>query len=159
MVQITLLTVGTLKEAFWLDAMAEYRKRLSAYAKFEEITLKEERIADEDDQTQIKSALEREGEKILAALPKDAYKIALCVEGKEMNSETLAQKIGEAADRTGKIALVIGSSHGLAPAVKEACDLRLSVSQLTFPHQLMRVMLLEILYRSFSMLAGKRYHK
>ncbi|MBR5601181.1 MAG: 23S rRNA (pseudouridine(1915)-N(3))-methyltransferase RlmH, partial [Clostridia bacterium] len=96
---------------------------------------------------------------ILAAMSPRAYKIALCVEGKQLSSEQLAQKIETISQTHGEIALVIGSSFGLAPGVKNACDLRLSVSALTFPHQLMRVILLEATYRAFTIIKGTPYHK
>lgn len=156
---ITLITVGTLKEDYLKDALGEYKKRLSQYARVEEINLKEERIVNEDDQRAIERALDEEGVRILAAMPQDSLKIALCVEGKEFSSEGLAEIIKDGIDSRGKIALVIGSSHGLSPAVKKAADIRLSVSKMTFPHQLMRVILLEALYRSFTIIVGKRYHK
>ena len=159
MIQLTLISVGTLKEAYLKDAVAEYKKRLSQYARVDEINIKEETIKNEDDSAEIKRALDAEAEKIIAAMPKDAYKIALCVEGKQFTSPELAGIISDAADSTGKIALVIGSSHGLSEKVKCECKLRLSVSKLTFPHQLMRVVLTEALYRSFTIIAGKKYHK
>lgn len=159
MANITIISVGTLKEDYLRDAVAEYRKRLSQYARVDEINIKEEKIADEEDGSQIKRALALEGEKILAAVPKGAAKIAMCVEGKQYDSPALASIIGKMCDEKGKIALIIGSSHGLDDEVKRAADLKLSISQLTFPHQLMRVVLLEALYRSFTILAGKRYHK
>ncbi|MBQ8321342.1 MAG: 23S rRNA (pseudouridine(1915)-N(3))-methyltransferase RlmH [Clostridia bacterium] len=159
MTNLTIITVGTLKEGYLREAVAEYKKRLSQYARVEEINIKEERINDEDDKTEIKAALDAEGEKILLAVPKGAAKIALCVEGKEYDSPALAALIGSLSDDCGKIALIIGSSHGLSETVKRECRLRLSVSKMTFPHQLMRVILYEALYRSFTILAGKRYHK
>ena len=159
MIQLTILTVGTLKESYLRDAIAEYQKRLSAFARCEEIVLREERIADEEDATAVRAALAAEGEHILARIPEGAYTVARCVEGRMMDSPTLAAALGSAADRTGKLCFVIGSSHGLSPAVKARADLRLSISPLTFPHQLARVMLHEILYRSFSILHGKKYHK
>ena len=159
MANITLITVGTLKENYLKDAVAEYKKRLSQYARVEEINLKEERIVNEDDASEVRRALESEGERILAAIPKGSGKIALCVEGKQYDSVALAGLIGRMADESGKITLIIGSSHGLADKVKKECDVRLSVSALTFPHQLMRVVLYEALYRSFTILAGKKYHK
>lgn len=159
MTQLTLITVGTLKEAYLKDAEREYEKRLSQYARVEEVNIKEERITNEDDSAQIARALAAEGEKILEKIPQGAYKIALCVEGREFDSVTLAKELERASDRCGKICLIIGSSHGLSDKVKAACDLRLSVSRLTFPHQLMRVLLSEVLYRSFTIIAGKRYHK
>lgn len=159
MANITIISVGTLKEDYLREAVAEYKKRLSQYARVEEINIKEEKIPNENDESQIKRALAAEGEKILAAIPGGAGKIALCVEGKQYDSPALARLIGKMADESGKIALIIGSSHGLDESVKRACDVRLSVSGLTFPHQLMRVVLLEALYRSFTILAGKKYHK
>lgn len=159
MANITLITVGTLKENYLKDAVAEYKKRLSQYARVDEINLKEERIVNEDDASEVRRALESEGERILAAIPKGSGKIALCVEGKQYDSVALAGLIGKMADESGKITLIIGSSHGLADKVKKECDVRLSVSALTFPHQLMRVVLYEALYRSFTILAGKKYHK
>lgn len=159
MVHLTVISVGTLKEAYLRDAVAEYKKRLAAFARCEEIELREERIPDEEDATAVRAALDAEGERILARIPEGAYTVALCVEGREMSSEELARALGAAADRTGKLCLLIGSSHGLSPAVKARADLRLSIGRLTYPHQLVRVLLHEILYRSFSILAGKRYHK
>ena len=159
MAQITIISVGTLKEDYLKDAVSEYKKRLSQYARVEEINIKEEVIHNEDDAGEITRALSIEGDKILSALPRDARKIALCVEGKQYDSPELSRLIGEACDERGKIALVIGSSHGLSDKVKSACDARISFSKMTFPHQLMRVILYEALYRSFTILAGKRYHK
>lgn len=159
MASVTVISVGTLKEQYLKDAVKEYKKRLSQLAAVEEIELKEERIHSEDDEVEIKRALDAEGERILSAVPKGASLIALCIEGKQYSSEELAALIGERVDATGKIALVIGSSHGLCDKVKRAADLKLSFSRLTFPHQLVKPLLFEVIYRSFSILAGKRYHK
>ena len=159
MTQLTIISVGTLKENYLKDAISEYKKRLSVYARVDEINIKEEVIKNEDDSTEIQRALDFEGVKIINAIPKDSYKIAMCVEGKEYDSPALARLIGGAVDAKGKIALIIGSSHGLSENVKKECDARLSLSKLTFPHQLMRVILIEALYRSFTILAGKKYHK
>ena len=159
MVKITLVTVGSLKEDYLKDAVSEYKKRLLQYARVDEINIKEELIHNEDDHGEITRALDAEGEKILSALPRDAKKIALCIEGKQYDSVELARLIGNFSDECGKIALIIGSSHGLSDKVKSVCDARLSFSKMTFPHQLMRVILYEALYRSFTILAGKRYHK
>lgn len=159
MANITLITVGTLKENYLKDAVSEYKKRLSQYARVDEVNIKEEKIVNEDDPSEIRRALESEADKIIAAIPKGASKIALCVEGKQYDSVALAGLIGRMCDESGKIALIIGSSHGLSDRVKRECDVRLSVSALTFPHQLMRVVLYEALYRSFTILAGKKYHK
>ena len=159
MANLTIITVGTLKEDYLKEAVAEYKKRLSQYARVEEINIKEEKISNEGDSSEIGRALEREGECILSAIPKGAKIIALCVEGKQYDSPALARLIGRLSDESGKIALIIGSSHGLSDSVKRAAAVKLSFSQLTFPHQLMRVILFEALYRSFTILAGKAYHK
>ena len=159
MASVTFITVGTLKESYLKEAVAEYRKRITQYAKVEDVELREEKITDEDNPREVSGALEREADKLLSAIPKGAYTVALCVEGKQYSSEELAAIVGEACDASGKIAFIIGSSHGLSPRVKEAADLRLSFSKLTFPHQLMRAVLYEAVYRSFTILAGKRYHK
>lgn len=159
MANVTIITVGSLKEGYLREAVAEYKKRLSQYARVEEIELKEERINDENNRAEIESALSKEADKIIAAIPKDSLKIALCVEGKQYTSEELAKLVGEGNDRGGKIAFIIGSSYGLSEKVKKECDVRLSFSKLTFPHQLMKVVLFEAVYRSFTILHGKRYHK
>ncbi len=159
MIQLTVITVGSLKEAYWREALAEYEKRLSAFCKPELIQLKEVRVSDAPSATEIHTALAEEGKRILAAIPSRAYKIALCVEGKQFSSEELAEKLDTVLAANSSIALIIGSSHGLSDEVKTASDLRLSVSKLTFPHQMMRVLLLEVLYRSFSILKGTKYHK
>ena len=159
MTRITLISVGTLKEDYLKDAVGEYKKRLSQYARVDEINIKEEAIRNEDDRAEIERALSSEGEKIIAAIPKDSAVIALCVEGKELDSIALAEKISEFQNEKGKITLIIGSSHGLSNTVKAKADFKLSVSKLTFPHQLMRPILFEAIYRSFTIIAGKRYHK
>ena len=156
---VTVITVGTLKEDYLKDAAAEYKKRLSQFARVEEINIKEEPIRNEDDKSEIARALETEADKIIAAMPQGSHKIALCVEGKQYSSPELASLIGSIGDTTGKVTLVIGSSHGLSERVKAECKTRLSFSKLTFPHQLMRVILYEAVYRSFTIIHGKRYHK
>ena len=156
---VTVITVGTLKESYLREAVTEYKKRLSQYARVEEIELSEVKIRDEDDSSEISRALEAEGEKILARIPGGSYKIALCVEGKMLSSEELAEKIEEISQTHGELCLIIGSSYGLSERVKAACRMRLSVSKLTFPHQLMRVLLLEAVYRGFQINKGTQYHK
>ena len=158
MMQCTIITVGTLKEEYLAAAVAEYKKRLAAFARVEEINLKEEKLS-EDSAVAAERALTAEGERILSRIPDGAYTVALCVEGKMLSSEALAALVGKAKDEKGKLCLIIGSSYGLSPAVKARADFRLSLSPMTFPHQLMRVILAEALYRSFTILAGKTYHK
>ena len=159
MLSITLITLGTLKESYLRQGVQEYLKRLSTYAQVSEINLPEEKIQNEDDATSILRALDREGDAILAKIPKGASVVTLCVEGKELSSEELAAYISRAGESSGKLAFIIGSSHGLAKKVKDASDLRFSVSRMTFPHQLMRLVLSEALYRAATINAGKRYHK
>lgn len=156
--QCLFITVGTLKEKYWTDAFAEYAKRIGAYAKVEEINLKEERLTDESPAA-VARALCTEGERILERIPRDAYTVVLCVEGKMLSSEELARVFDTAKAASGKICFIIGSSYGLSDAVKARADLKLSFSRLTFPHQLIRVSLAEAVYRSFTILAGKKYHK
>ncbi len=157
--QIKIISVGTLKEDYLKDAISEYKKRLSQYARIEEINIAEEKISDEDNKTQIAAALEKEGEKIIKAAARDSVRIALCVEGRELSSGEFASLISSASDKSGKLTLIIGSSHGLSDAVKRDADFRLSFSKMTFPHQLMRVILTEALYRAFTIINGKKYHK
>lgn len=159
MLHIKLIATGNLKESYLREALAEYQKRLSAYARTEILELKEYRLPDNPSPAEINTALEREADAILAAIPPRAYTVALCVEGKQLSSEALAEKLSAVMQQSGELVLIIGSSHGLAPRVKAAADFRLSVSALTFPHQLMRVLLLETVYRSLSILHGGKYHK
>lgn len=159
MLKLTLITVGNLKESYLRDACAEYEKRLSAFCRTEQLQLQEFRLPQAPSPAQIAAALTAEGKQILAAVPPRSYRIALCIEGQQLSSEELAQRLEQISISHGNLCMIIGSSCGLAPEVKKACDMRLSVSKLTFPHQLMRVLLLEALYRSFSILKGTRYHK
>jgi len=157
--RIRMIVTGNLKEAYWRSAATEYEKRLGAYAKVEILELKESRLPENPSQAEIDTALEREADAVLAAFAPRSYKIALFVEGKQLSSEQFADKINTVMRDSGDLTLIIGSSHGLSPRVKQAADFRLSVSALTFPHQLMRVLLLETVYRSLSILHGGKYHK
>ena len=159
MVQVTVITVGNLKEAYWRDAMAEYEKRLGAFCKPEILQLKEAKLSDNPSEGEIKAALADEGKRILSAIPPRSYKIAMCVEGKQFSSEELAAKLDGVLANTGSLCLIIGSSYGLSDAVKARADLKLSFSRLTLPHHLIRVVLAEAIYRSFTILSGKKYHK
>lgn len=159
MLNFRIVCVGSLKESYLRDAVAEYAKRLSAFCEPSIIELKEYKLPDSPSPAEIEKTLDEEAERILkAALPK-SYKIALCVEGKQFSSEKLAKKLEEIEQANSALTLIIGSSHGLSNKVKNACDLRLSISELTFPHQLVRVMLLEIFYRCFNIIKGTKYHK
>ena len=159
MLHIRLIVTGNLKETYWKEAVAEYEKRLGAYAKVEIVELKEWRLPEAPTGAEIDTALEKEATAILAAIPPRSFTVALCVEGKQLSSEELAAELGSVMQQSGSLCLIIGSSHGLAPRVKSAAALRLSVSRLTFPHQMMRVLLLETVYRSLSILHGSKYHK
>lgn len=159
MLSVKFITLGTLKEGYLRDAAAEYEKRLGAFCKFRTVQLKEERLCDNPSDNEIKNALERESVKIEAEISPRAYVIAMCVEGKQLSSEELADKLSEIAERTGEICFIIGSSFGLSEKIKQRADARLSVSKLTFPHQLMRVILLEAVYRGFNIQKGTKYHK
>lgn len=159
MLKITIISVGLLKESYYREAISEYEKRMSAFAKITNINLKEAPFDEKAGDSAIRSALEEEGGRILASMPKNALKIALCIEGKQPSSEEMAEILERASSERGEVAFVIGSSHGLSDKVKSACDMRLSFSRLTFPHRLARVILSEALYRSLSINAGRKYHK
>ena len=159
MLNIKLITVGSLKESYLKDAIAEYSKRLSAFCNLEIVELKEYKLPDTPADADVKKALADEAERIAKLIPQKAYKIALCVEGKQLSSEELAAKIEDVSQTHGSICLIIGSSHGIDESLKAACDHRLSISKLTFPHQLMRVMMLEIIYRALNIIKGTKYHK
>ncbi|MBR4295291.1 MAG: 23S rRNA (pseudouridine(1915)-N(3))-methyltransferase RlmH [Clostridia bacterium] len=159
MITVKFITIGNLKEGYLREAEAEYVKRLGAFCRFENIQLKETKIGDSPSQNEINTVLESEAKVIMPLLSPKAYKIAMCVEGKQFSSEELALLIDKGTIEHSEICFVIGSSHGLSDRVKNACDLKLSVSKLTFPHQLMRVILLEAVYRAFNIIKGTKYHK
>ena len=160
MFEITLLTVGKLKEKFYLSAAAEYEKRLKAYCKFSIVELPETRLPEDPSPAEISAGLEKEAELILAKIPKSAWFCVLTPEGKGLSSEALAEKLGQ-VKVSGKstACFLIGSSFGIAPRVKAAADLKLSMSAMTFPHHLARIMVLEQLYRAEAIQAGSKYHK
>lgn len=159
MIGVKFITLGTLKESYLREAAAEYEKRLGAFCKIQIVQLKEEKLSDNPSEGEIRQTLDKEAQKIIAEIPPRAYKIAMCVEGKQLSSEELADKLSEISERYGDVCFIIGSSHGLSDSVKNACDMKLSVSKLTFPHQLMRVLLLEAVYRGFNIMKGTKYHK
>ena len=160
MQNIDLICVGKLKEKFYLAACAEYQKRLGAYCKLELTELSEERLPQNPSRAQIDAALEREAAAIRGKIPPNSCLVALCVEGKQLSSEELAGWIEkQGVGGCGDLAFVIGSSHGLAPAVKQAAALRFSMGRITLPHQLARLVLCEQIYRAFSINAGSKYHK
>ncbi len=158
--QIELLCVGKLKEKYLTMACDEYSKRLSRFCKLHITELKDEAVGDQATQTQILQAMDREGERLLSYIGPRDYVVSLCVEGKSLSSEEFADKMQNIAQLgAGRLVLIIGGSNGLSDAVKKRSDFKLSFSKMTFPHQLMRVILLEQLYRTFKINANESYHK
>ena len=157
---VTIIHVGDFKEKYLKEAFLEYSKRISAFGKFEDVLIKEGNLPDSPNDAQVEKVLKEEGEKILEKLDPRSKKIALCVEGNGVTSEEFASIFTASADGGfSKITFIIGSSHGLSDKVKKACDMKLSFSKMTFPHQLMRVILSEQIYRAFTIINGKKYHK
>lgn len=160
MPEITLITIGKLKEKFYISAAQEYTKRLSGYCKFTLLELPECRLPEDPSPAEIAAGLEKEAEEIFSKIPKGSWFCVFTPEGKELSSEALAQKLAQ-VKLSGKSSLcfLIGSSFGMAPRVKERADFRLSMGPMTFPHHLARIMVLEQLYRAEAIQAGSRYHK
>ena len=160
MQKVSIICVGKMKEKFYIDAAAEYAKRLSRFCKLEIIELPEDRLPEDPSQAQIDAALAKEADAIRAKLPSSAAIIAMCVEGKTRSSEELARLMAESANQGGShLVFLIGGSFGLHPSVKALASVRLSMSPMTFPHHLARVMLLEQIYRGYQINAGSKYHK
>lgn len=160
MLSITLVCVGKMRETYYISAFAEYAKRLGAYCRFELAELPEQRLQERPSQKEIRAALEKEAQAIRARIPKGAAVIAMCVEGKLLSSEALARQLaGYAAGGTSKVCFLVGGSFGLDEGLKREASLRLSMSPMTFPHHLARVMLAEQIYRACTINAGTQYHK
>ena len=159
MLNIKIIATGNLKESYLRAAADEYRKRLGAWARVEEIELKEEKLPENPSQSQIDSALEKEAKAIFEKISNKSYVIAMCVEGKQLSSEEFAEKLDAISSSHGEVAIIIGSSFGLSDEVKRACDFRMSVSKMTLTHQMLRMWLVEILYRCLSINHGGKYHK
>lgn len=159
MMRIRILCVGKLKEEYWRKACEEYGKRLSAFCRFSIQEIPETRLLDHPSQAMIEAALQEEGKKLLEAAGEDSL-FPLCIEGKMLSSEQLSRAIEETAlYGESAVCFVIGSSFGLHDCVKQKGKMRLSMSPMTFPHQLARVMLCEQIYRAFQIAAHTRYHK
>ena len=160
MLSVHIICVGKMKEKFYIGAAEEYMKRLSAYCKLTVTELAEEKLPQNPSQGQIDAALAKEGLAIRSKLPGQAELVALCVEGKPHSSEQLAQLVNSCELNSAKhLVFLIGGSFGLDSALKQECRVRLSMSPMTFPHHLARVMLLEQIYRAFKINEGSAYHK
>ena len=159
MAKIHILAPGTLKETYWRDAIGEYTRRLTPFCQIDVREMKESRLQDHPSAAQIQDALEEEGRAILEAVPPRSALVALCIEGKLLNSEELSAAMEQFFMTTDEITFVIGSSYGLSDQVKQKANLRLSLGRMTFPHQMVRVMLHEIIYRCFTIQKGLKYHK
>jgi len=158
--KITCIAVGKIKEKYFVDAIAEYTKRLSRYCKVEIIELPDEKTPDNASETEEEQIRKKEGERILSKISEGAYVISLAIEGTMLDSVEFSKKINELAVRgISHIVLIIGGSLGLSKAVKKRSDYLLSFSKMTFPHQLMRVVLLEQVYRAFRIIKKEPYHK
>lgn len=160
MFDITLITMGKLKEKFYISAAQEYTKRLSGYCRFTLVELPESRLPENPSPAEIAAGLEKEAETILARIPKSSWFCVFTPEGKELSSEKFAEKMKD-VKLSGKSSAIflIGSSFGIASKVKERADFRLSMGPMTFPHHLARIMVLEQLYRAEAIQAGSKYHK
>ena len=160
MLTVTLITVGKIKEKYFTDAIAEYSKRLSRYCKLNIIELKDEPTPDNPSNREKDAVLKKEGDRIAEKISKSAYVVALCIEGKMRDSVEFSKLIEQtAADGNSEIVFIIGGSLGIHDEIKRRADFKLSFSEMTFPHQLMRVILLEQIYRAFNISGGGKYHK
>lgn len=160
MLGVTIICLGRLKEKYLRDASDEYAKRLSAFCKLNIIELTPEKLSDNPSEKEIENALQTEAKKITEKIPKGAYIYSLCIEGKQMSSEELShdfQQVGVSG--VSNLVFIIGSSFGLSESIKKLSSKKLSMSKMTFPHQLARIMLLEQIYRAMQISAGTKYHK
>ncbi len=158
--RVTALTVGKIKEPYLRAALEEYAKRLGKYCKLKIVEVPDEKTPDAPDGAQAELVLKKEGERLLKCLPKDAYVITLEISGQQLTSEQFAKKIdGLAVQGVSHIVFVIGGSLGLGKNILEKSDYALSFSKMTFPHQMMRVILLEQIYRGYRIIKGEPYHK
>ena len=159
MIKITLITLGKLKEKYLRDAVDEYAKRLSRYCKLDIVELAPVNLSEKPSQSEIDAALLKEAETIEKRIPEGSIVSALCVEGKANTSEQFAAFVDKNTNSGKNMCFIIGSSYGLSDNIKQKADLRLSLSEMTFPHQLFRVMCLEQIYRAFKINEGSTYHK
>ena len=160
MLNITIIAIGKLKEQYLRDASAEYQKRLSASCKLNIIELNPEKLSDNPSAKEIENVLNNEAKKIIEKIPKGAKVYSMCIEGKQRTSEELSREIDNLAlEGVSNIVFIIGGSFGLSDEVKKLSAYRLSMSKMTFPHQIARIMLLEQIYRAMQISIGTKYHK
>lgn len=160
MIKVHIIAVGSLKEKFLKDGCGEYLKRLGAFAKVNVVEVGEERCSQNPSDNEIAQVLDKEGKRILAKIPKGAYVVPMCIEGQQLSSEDFSKKIDSVAvGGCGDIVFIIGGSFGLSDEVKKTGNFKMSFGKLTLPHQLMRVVLLEQIYRAFSISNNSKYHK
>ncbi len=159
MPNVTVISVGKIKEKFIKDALGEYEKRLSRFCKFKSVEISDRPIPDNASSSEEDAVLMKEGSDILAKIDKTDFVIAMCIEGKKLSSVDFAQKMSDAFMTTSNITFVIGGSLGLSDAVKARSNFRLSMSDMTFPHNLARLMLTEQIYRAFKINSNESYHK
>ena len=160
MFEVTLITMGKLKEKFYISAAAEYEKRLKGYCQFNLLELPEVRLPDNPSPAEISAGLDKEADLIFSKIPKGAWFCVLTPEGKMLSSESLADKMKDVkVSGKSSACFLIGSSFGMAQRVKDRADFKLSMSPMTFPHHLARIMVLEQIYRAEAIQAGSKYHK
>lgn len=160
MLNITLICVGNLKDKYWKDACAEYAKRMKSLCNFSVIEVDEERAPENMSKTNIENIVAKEGKRIAAKIPSGAKIVSMCIEGKQKSSEEFALELENfAVNGFGNIVFIIGGSWGLSPEIKAMSDIRMSMSKMTFPHRLARVMLCEQIYRAFQIIHNGKYHK
>lgn len=160
MISVTLICVGRLKDRFFEEASDEYLKRLKAYAKVNIVEIKAQELSSEPNDAEVSAALEKEASEIMKKIPAGAKIVTMCIEGKLYSSEELAAFLeSSAVSGCSHIVFIIGGSYGLSESVKKLSAVRMSMSKMTFPHRLARIMLLEQVYRGFKINAGEKYHK
>ncbi|MBE5816921.1 MAG: 23S rRNA (pseudouridine(1915)-N(3))-methyltransferase RlmH [Clostridiales bacterium] len=157
--KVKIICIGKLKESWWQNAFTEYEKRLSGFCSFELCELNEVRLPEDPSEKEINAALNKEASDILSRIKPGDRVVALCIEGKGMSSEEFSRMIIKESSVAGALVFIIGSSCGMAKAVKDRADIKLSFSGMTFPHQMMRVILAEQIYRGFTISENRKYHK
>lgn len=159
MMNVTVIAVGKLKESYLRDGCSEYIKRLGAYAKVNVVEINEERVSDNPSQSEIDRVIQKEGERIISKIPKGSVVIPLCIEGREYSSPDFSQLVETVSMQSSSVCFVIGGSFGLSDTIKAMGKYKLSFGKMTLPHQLARMVLLEQIYRAFSILNNSKYHK